>query len=53
MRGMGVKGGGLKSTSWDVKYRIGNVVNSIIIIMCGVSWVLDLPGCLLSKLHNA
>ena len=28
----------------DVKYSIGNIVNNIVITMCGVRWVLHLYG---------
>ena len=42
---------GLRSTNWqlqnnhrDVKYSVGNVVNNIVLIMYGVTWVLDLLG---------
>ena len=49
----------LRSTNWllqnshgDVKYSIGNIVNTIQIIMCGVTWVWDLSGWSLSKLCN-
>ena len=38
----------LRSTNWqlqnshrDVKYSIGNMVNNIVITMCGARWVLD------------
>ena len=39
----------LRSTNWqlqnshrDVKYSTGNMVNNIVITMCGARWVLDL-----------
>ena len=40
---------GWKSANWqlqnnhgDAKYSTGNIVNNIVISMCGVRWVLDL-----------
>ena len=50
---------GLRSTNWqlqnsgeDVKCSIGSIVNSVIIIMYGVRWVLDLSGGSLCKLYK-
>ena len=50
---------GLRSTNWqlqnnhrDVKYSVGNVVNNIVLIMYGVTWVLDLLGGSLCKLYK-
>ena len=30
--------------SWDVKYSIGNIVNNILMTMCGTMWVLGISG---------
>ena len=54
------KAKGLRSTNWllqnshgDVKYRIRNIVNNIVLSMYGVRWVVDLLGQSLSRLYNA
>lgn len=35
----------------DVEYSIGDILNNIIITMCGISWVLNLSGSRLTTLH--
>ena len=42
---------GLRGTNWqlqnqygNVKHSMGNIVNSIVITMCGARWLLDLWG---------
>ena len=49
--GWGKKVNGLRNTNWyiqnshgDTKYRIGNIVNIIVITMYGARWVLKTPG---------
>lgn len=34
--------GSYKNNHKDIKSNVGNIVNNTIIIMCGVTWVLDL-----------
>ena len=49
--GLGKKVRGLRSTNWwlqnsheDVKYRIKNTDNNVVIIMCGIRWGLEISG---------
>ena len=32
----------LQNSHRDVKYSVGNIVNNILIIMCGLRWVLEI-----------
>ena len=48
---------GLRNINWmlhgsrgDVENSIGNIVNNILIAVCGVRWVQDLSGRSLGKL---
>ena len=54
--GLGEKGEGINKyklvvtkQSWDVKYSLGNTVGTVVITMCGASWVLHLS---LRKLYK-
>ena len=56
---MGEKGEGIKKyelmvtkQSWDVKYRVRNIDNNIVIIVYGARWVLELLGESLNKLYK-
>ena len=56
---MGEKGEGIKKyelmvtkQSWDVKYRVRNIDNHIVIIVYGARWVLELLGESLNKLYK-
>ena len=50
--GMGEKGEEIKEyliinykiVTGTLKYSTGNIVNNIVIVVCGVRWVLDLRG---------
>ena len=49
---------GIRSTDWylqnnhgDIKYSIGNIVNNILINMCGARWVLEILGESLVKIR--
>ena len=50
---------GLRSTNWqlqknhrDVKYSIGNIVNTVVITMCGAKCVLEISGGSLCKVYE-
>ena len=50
---------GLRSTNWqlqnchgDVKYSTGNIVNNIVITMCGARWVMKLLQGTLCKEYD-
>ena len=43
-RGKRFKETSIKIAGRDVKYRIGNIINNIVITVYGVSWVVDLLG---------
>ena len=53
------KGKGLRSTNWwlqnsprDVKLSTGNVVNNIVITMCGARWALEISGGTCCEVHD-
>ena len=43
-RDLNVQTARYKNSYGGLKYSIGNIVNNIVIIMCGFGWVLDLYG---------
>ena len=42
----------LQNNSGDLKDGLGNTVINVVVIMCGASWVLELPGETLCKVRE-